>query len=163
MSDQHIMLAKKVYDTPDEWIVTGSGMPAELWPVIGSAYVAPLLQLCSVHGIALVPSVRSCYRPMEYELSRGRNGRSLHCFPQGSLGACDIRRADGGKIEEVIDVVIDRCPFRRIALYPAQGFIHVDYGGDQLRDSSRRSLWLCDGPLSRWRFMSFLAGPVYGW
>lgn len=153
----------EAYGDRSEWSVIEGGPPDALWPVIVAAYVDPLRELWRKTGIAMVPSARSCYRPADYEISRGRAGNSLHTFPPGSLGACDIRRLDGGQIEEVIDTVIEGTPFRRIALYPGQGFIHVDYGGDRLRSGSRRSLWLCRGPLQRWEYMSPLPGIVNGW
>jgi len=160
--EHELQKALAIYEDRGQWTTSDQELPGDLWQLIKWRYVEPLRQLAIVQKVVLVPSARSCYRPKDYEREHGRSGNSLHCFPPGSFGACDIRRLDGGHIREVIDTVIERTPFRRIALYPGHGFIHVDYGDGEKRPGTRRSLWLCEGPLQPWVFMSHLAGPVVG-
>lgn len=129
--------------------------------MIRDAYIIPLQTLWYTHGVGLVPSDRSCYRSVEYELSRGRSGRSLHTFPPDTKGACDLRLHNFARIEHVIDTVIEELPFRRIVYYPNNNFLHVDYGEKGRRSGDRRSLWVCAGPLQPWIRQSWLAGPLF--
>lgn len=148
------------YTDPTAWSITGSLPPPEVWPVIRDAYIIPLQTFWYSSGIALVPSAHSVYRPIQYEHSRGRSGRSLHTFPAGTLGAADITTLDGTPVIHVIDRVIEELPFRRICLYRSNNFIHVDYGDHGARSGDRRSLWECAEPRAPWQFRSWLAGPV---
>jgi len=125
-------------------------MPPAIWSRVQRFYVEPLRAFGLLSGVWLVPSGRSCYRPVEYERTRGRSGRSQHTFPPGSRGACDLVRADGGSMAEVLPAIRASLPFPSVAWYPANGFVHVDY----LRRKNRpgRSLYLCASPVSVWRF-----------
>jgi hypothetical protein len=154
------MFEPEAYNNPALWTITGELPPPHVWPVILNNYIRPLTSLFYSEDIALVPSMGSCYRSPEYELLKGRSGRSLHCFPTGTRGACDITTFDKSPIIHIIDVVIDQLPFRRICVYPNNNFIHVDYGEGAGRSGDRRSLWKCDGPTRQWQLQSYLAEPV---
>lgn len=144
------------YTDPSSWIITQEQLPQDLWPVIRDSYIIPLQTLWHTHGIGLVPSARSVYRPKEYELSRGRLGGSLHTFPPGTRGAADLTTHDGGEVIYHLDSVIEVLPFRRICYYGLKNFIHVDYGDQGRRSGDRRSLWYCSGPGAPWQFQSWL-------
>lgn len=148
------------YTTPQDWCITGDLPPSELWPIIRDRYIIPLQRHWYTHGIGLVPSLNSVYRPVSYEISKGRPGTSLHCFPAGTFGAADLTMHDGSKVKHVIDSVVEHLPFRRICYYEAQNFIHVDYGENGRRSGDRRSLWLCSKPGGSWTRMSWLPEPV---
>ena len=138
------------YTDPTAWTITRELPPPDLWPVIRDAYILPLQTLWYLEGIALIPSLHSCYRPKWYERSKGRSGNSLHCFPAGTLGACDITLADGAPVIHVLDRVIEELPFRRICVYRGHNFLHVDYGEQGRRSGDRRSLWECATITGQW-------------
>lgn len=128
--------------------------------MIRDAYIIPLQTHWYLRGIALVPSAHSVYRPIPYEHSRGRSGNSLHTFPPGTRGAADLTMRDGSHVMHVIDQIVEELPFRRICLYKAHNFVHVDYGEKGRRSGERRSLWEAVGPGSVWVRRSWLPGPV---
>lgn len=147
----------QAYTTPHDWTITGDQPPAHLWPVIRDAYIVPLQSNWYMSGIGWVPSMRSVYRPVEYEISKGRSGRSLHCFPAGTQGAADLTTHDGSSVMDHVDNLVEELPFRRLCVYRANNFVHVDYGDIGRRSGDRRSLWVCDGPNLPWVRMSWLA------
>lgn len=147
----------EAYTTPTDWTITRELPPPHIWPAIRDGYILPLQTLWYLEGIALVPSLHSCYRPPSYERSKGRSGNSLHCFPAGSMGACDITLSDGRPVIEVVDRVIEELPFRRIVVYHGHNFLHVDYGEPGRRSGERRSLWACSAINGSWVRQSWLA------
>lgn len=148
------------YSDPTHWDITRQNPPPDLWPIILHHYIRPLTTLHHAHRLTLVPSLFSVYRPPVYEISRGRSGTSLHCFPAGTLGAADLTTADGSPILHHLDVIIDHTPFRRFAVYSGHNFIHVDYGEPGRRSGDRRSLWLAQSLKSKWIRQSWLAEPL---
>lgn len=148
------------YSDPAAWTITDDRIPPHIWDTIRDHYITPCTRLFYHHRIALVPSARSCYRPESYERSRGRSGNSLHTFPPGTLGACDLTTASGSPIIHHLDTIVDHGPWRRICIYTAQNFAHVDYGDQGRRPGDRRSLWACTGPNEPWRLMSYLPEPL---
>jgi hypothetical protein len=139
------------YTDPKAWVITGELPPPDVWPRIERYHVRPLTTLWHAHGIALVPSGGSCYRPVEWEKAKGRSGGSLHTFPPGSRGACDLVLADGADIIGVMDHIIDSLPYRRLCYYPGHNFVHADYGDQDGQAAATRSMWIADGPGARWR------------
>jgi hypothetical protein len=134
---------------PRAWSIDGPP-PQAVWERIQRHYIEPLRAFGQRTGVYLVPSARSCYRSRSYELARGRSGTSWHTFPPASRGACDLVRADGGPMSDVMPAVRGFLPFPSIAWYPANGFIHVDYHVRRKRPG--RSLYLCKSPVSEWVF-----------
>lgn len=139
---------ERIAADPSAWSIDGTQPPPRVWKMIQEHYIAPLLAFGKAHGVYLVPSMRSCYRSPEYERKKGRAGSSYHCFPPGTRGACDLVRADGGSMADALDLFKASLPFPRIAWYPANGFIHVDYGERSGRKG--RNLYLCKSPSSLW-------------
>lgn len=79
-------------------------------------------------GAAITISHKSGFRPKSYELSRGRSGRSQHCFI--GEGAVDLTcRKDS--FNELYELLKDS-GYTRICLYPNNMFIHCDLVGDEL-------------------------------
>lgn len=146
----------KQYEDPREWSITREMPPVEVWARILQYHITPVVSLFHAEGIALLPSRGSCYRPKEWELSKGRSGISLHTFPGVSRGACDLVRADGQAVESVLDLLVFNGPWRRITLYPSDRFIHVDYGDQDGQLCKRRQLFECAGGRAAWRFRSWL-------
>jgi hypothetical protein len=135
------------------WCIYGA-MPAAIWDRVQRFYIEPLRAFGKAHGVWLVPSARSCYRSPEHELKRGRSGTSMHCFPPGTRGACDLVTVDGTAISGHLPTIKAFAPFNRIAWYPANGFIHVDYGERSVRKG--RTYYMCASPVSAWRFIATL-------
>lgn len=154
------MKEPEAYTDPSQWSRTEDPIPPDVWAIIRDHYITPCSRLFYHHRVALVPSDRSCYRTVAYELSRGRRGSSLHTFPPGTLGACDLTTASGLEIIHHLDTIVDHGPWRRIAVYTNNNFIHVDYGDQGARSGDRRSLWACARPREPWRLMSYLPDPL---
>lgn len=155
------------YNDPRAWCIDGQLPPPEIWAVIATFYVRPLEGLALRHRIAVVPSGGSCYRPVSWELAKGRSGNSLHTFRAGTWGACDLVRADGGDVAHLLDVIALEGPWRRVCWYPGvrdqrwpggyrARFIHVDFGDHDGQLSKRRELYECRGPHQPWIFRSHL-------
>jgi hypothetical protein len=155
-STLYVWNMETVYNNSAQWCITSAPPPPRVWDIIRGAYVEPLRYLRDVHGVELVPSGRSCYRPKGWELAKGRKGTSLHTFPAGSRGACDLIMRGGGKItERALHVLKLHAPFARICHYPNNGFVHVDYGGRGTRPG--RSFYVCASPAGAWRFVCDLS------
>lgn len=146
----------EIWSRPEGWSVTGEKPEPWIWGTIRAYYVRPLRDLMKRTGVILVPSVGSVWRSEVYEHSKGRSGQSLHTFPVGSAGAADLRALDYRGILHVVDLLVEHCPFRRIAVYPRQNFVHVDYGRDVSAWDGSRQLFQCEGPERPWILMSNL-------
>lgn len=148
----------KEWCDPRAWNITGEPCPPHVWDIIQANYIPELRRLLTVHGVALVPSGRSCYRSPAWERAKGRNGRSFHCFPVGSLGACDLVRAGGLPIDQAaLHALRSWSAFSRICHYPNNGFVHVDYGGPGARKRPGRTLFTCKAPAASWVFVADMA------
>ena len=142
----------KQWADPSAWCILGTDPPRYVWGIIRANYVEPLRRLRELHGITLVPSGRSCYRPPSWEVAKGRPKNGLHTFPPGSLGACDLVMDGGGRITaEAVHALRLSAPFARICHYPSRGFVHVDYGGPGVTRLGR-SYFEAD-PSGAWRFV----------
>lgn len=147
------------YADPVAWSITGEPLPLHVWDIVRANYIAPLRELLRVHGVALVPSIApgavsgSCYRPPAYEKRKGRSGSSLHCFPGGSLGACDLVMMGGGVITPAaLAALRTSSPFMRVCYYPRNGFAHVDYGGPGVTRVGR-GFYNCVSPAAAWQYV----------
>jgi len=74
-------------------------------------------------GSPIYISMRSGYRPIDYELSRGRSGNSEHCFR--GKGAVDLS-CDPDKLIELLKLLIES-EYTRVCYYPEDQFIHCDF------------------------------------
>lgn len=160
------MTDPKEWNDPRAWHIQGADLPAYVWDIVSACYIPALRMVRDACGLVLVPSRPrgsaggSCYRPQEYERTRGRSGSSLHCFPGGSLGACDLVRA-GQLPLTLTDVDKLRAkarpvPFARMCWYPANGFVHVDYMGPGVTRRGR-GFYTASGPAAPWVYVGPLA------
>ena len=148
----------KEWSDPRAWNITGEPCPPHVWDIIQANYIPALRKLLELHGVALVPSGRSCYRPVTWERAKGRNGRSFHCFPVGSLGACDLVMAGGLPLNAAaVHALRMSSPFTRVCHYPNNGFAHVDFGGPGARKRAGRSFYTCKAPTAPWVFVGDMA------
>jgi len=79
-------------------------------------------------GDKVIISQHSGWRPELYELSKGRSGRSEHCF-KGD-GAVDVTCAPR-LLPKLLKLLIES-KYTRICYYPAKGFIHCDLKFDPI-------------------------------
>lgn len=141
------------YNDPHAWVITGERPPEHVWPRILKYHLTPALTLFHATGVALLPSMGSCYRSPVYERSKGRSGSSLHTFPHGSRGACDYTLPGGMDVMHHMDHVIQSMPHRRLCYYPGHGFVHADYGDQHGQAAKERTMWIADGPGAKWRLL----------
>lgn len=144
------------YNDPHAWAIDQKRPPQAVWDRILKYHVTPVVNLFHATGVALVPSMGSCYRPVEYERAQGRSGSSLHTFPAHSKGACDLVLSGQLDVIRHMDLVIESLPYRRLCYYPGHGFVHGDYGDQDGTPAARRSMWIADGPGSTWRRLYWL-------
>lgn len=139
------------------WSVVPEPIPALIAPLVIRHHMQPVIRLSEDHGVQLECSRGSCYRPVKWEKAHRRSGGSLHTFPPGSRGACDLVTTDGPSIIHYIDLLVEYGPWRRICYYPGHAFVHVDYGDHGGELAERRQLFSATGPGQAWRLQSYLA------
>ena len=114
--------------------IAGKGLPSKVENIVYVAHIAPLLlaeqyiknKYCKDIGISI--SLRSSYRSLEWERSKGRSGYSEHTY--NFLGASDITCKDFEKNKEILlEALIAVTRYTRLAVY--NGFIHGDYKNAQ--------------------------------
>ena len=82
--------------------------------------------------------VTSGYRPVEWEHSKGRSGESQHTFQDD--GAVDVSLfRNTGKWTEFFFAI--RPLYSRIAWYPIQNFMHLDFHANSGLFISRHGTW----------------------
>lgn len=95
-------------------------------------------------GVPVIISQHSGYRTEEWEHSKGRSGNSEHTFK--GKGAVDVRC--NKKFDELLELLI-QSDYRRVAYYPAQGFIHCDH-----KEVDRKQYFEADES-GKWNFKRF--------
>lgn len=75
-------------------------------------------------GMPLHISKHSGYRPLAWEILKGRNGLSQHCFE--GLGAVDLTCDDMPTLVALLKI----SPYKRVVHYVNDGFVHCDFKGD---------------------------------
>jgi hypothetical protein len=146
----------------NQYCIVDMEIPDHIYRTIYYAYIHPLHQLSENFGVNFSPSARSCYRPYAYEIRRGRSGGSLHTFPTGTLGACDLITSKGRITETDLDILKLHSPFKRICHYPKNGFVHVDYGMPGM-PVHRREFYTCNSPSGKWAFVGDLCDNREKW
>lgn len=156
------MTEPKEWTEPKAWHIQGGVPPGYVWDIVTACYVPVLQMVRDACGLVLVPSRPcgaaggSCYRPPEYEKIGGRSGSSLHCFPGGSLGACDLVRAGQLPLTLAdVDKLRELVPFARLCWYPNNGFVHVDYMGPGVTRRGR-GFYTASGPARPWVYVGAL-------
>lgn len=121
--------------TISDFCISPEPIPVHIADAIYLHHLIPLNNVNKKVGAWV--SLKSCYRPISYELSKKRTGESLHTFKDGK-GACDIA-ADN--LDELLKVLIRETKYMRFAVYPT--FIHCDYASNerQLFTSDSNSNW----------------------
>lgn len=100
-------------------------------------------------GEAIFASENSGWRPLQWELARGRSGGSQHTFKfkgavDWTIGGVEKTETDGD-FQKLFELICEMTPYTRIAVYPQDEgcFIHCDYAAEkrQLFLSDSRSNW----------------------
>lgn len=113
-------------------------IPQDIADKLLKYHIVPMNKVREKLGKPVWPSQDSGWRPLEWELSRGRSGKSQHTF-QGK-GAIDWTAEDLG---ELFELILRYTDYKRIAVYPDAHFIHCDMNSNdrQLFLSTNNSVW----------------------
>lgn len=125
-----------------ELCITNNDLPLDIADKLLKYHITPMVAVRKALNAPITASLKSGYRPVEYEKSKGRSGNSQHTF-QGK-GAIDWTAADLDKLEKLI---IKHTDYTRIARY--NSFIHCDY--KPTADGKRQ--YFTSGADSRWVFV----------
>ena len=141
----------KLFYKLEEFIITESKeIPVDVADKLYIYHIIPMNNVRLELDEPVTASAKSGYRPEEYELSKGRSGKSQHTFKydwkRGS-GAVDWTCKDFEKNRDrFLNLIIKHTKYTRICVYDT--FIHCDYK-DTIND--RRELFRYDG--EKWQFI----------
>ena len=108
-----------------EFNISGKPIPEDVADKILEHHLRPLEKVNKAEPLLNAkPSLKSCYRPRWWELDRGRNGDSQHCFY--GKGANDITCDNFSENKDILlKTLIEETKYTRFAVY--RTFIHADY------------------------------------
>lgn len=132
----------KWYFTIQEFCITDDPVPQDVADKIIKYHMLPINLVREEFGMPVIVSLRSGYRPIYYESSKGRSGNSQHNFK--GLGATDYSHS--GCWDEFIRLIIKLTDYTRVCWYPNNNFVHCDYNSDE------RQLFLADSPTDAWQY-----------
>lgn len=141
---------KNYFNFTDFLIDRNYDVPLDIAKAIIQYHAEPINKVSNKIGIPIFVSKNSCYRPKEYELSKGRSGNSQHTFQEKhkfGVGAADYTARD---LNILLDGLIKHTHYTRICLYTKKNFIHCDYKNN----NSQRQYFEDSG--SGWVFKSFI-------
>lgn len=116
----------RLYFTISECCITDDPVPQDVADKLLRYHIVPMSRVREAYGAPIYASAKSVYRPVSYEKSKGRSGRSQHCFR--GKGAGDWSAQDMKKLLEMIAIGTD---YTRIAYYPGRRFFHCDYAAKE--------------------------------
>lgn len=142
-------MSKEINFTISEFIITGDEVPIKVADKLLKFHITPMLEVREELGIPLYPSQRSGYRPISWEIKKGRSGNSQHTFM--GKGAVDWTCNNfSSNREKLLISIIKNTSYNRITLYPT--FIHCDYKDT---NSGKREYYT-SGMDSKWKFIKTL-------
>ena len=107
-----------------DFCITQKPVPIAVMDKIYEFHFIPLLEVKRHTSLSVRPSAKSCYRPLRYEISKGRSGNSQHTFK--GKGACDVTCDDFYiNKDELLSALVKHTNYTRFAVY--NNFIHCDY------------------------------------
>ena len=106
----------------NEFYLPGTEVPREVLKKLNK-HIEILFNIQKKIGESIYVSKHSGYRPVEYELAKGRSGNSEHCF-KGD-GAVDITCAK--EAMPLLRKHLASSPYTRLCFYPENNFIHCDF------------------------------------
>jgi len=129
-----------------EFVIKGAIIPSDVADKILKFHILPMQRVRDELAIPISASQRSGYRPVSWELSRGRSGNSQHTFK--GMGAVDWTCSNFAQKKGLfLELIIQYTSYTRIAVY--DGFIHCDY---KPTSDGKRQLFE-SGSDSRWKFI----------
>ena len=137
---QHVAKPVKINFTTQEMCITKDPISQDVSTKLWHYHILPMQKVRDIYGKPIFASMKSGYRPYEYELSQGRSGRSEHVF-MGN-GAVDWRCAD---MPILIDLIKKHIPYTRMADYGT--FVHCDYKATK---TGKREFYTVEG--GKWKF-----------
>lgn len=133
-----------------EFCITGEYPPVEVAESIIENHINVLNPLREELGAAIIISQKAGYRPKQYELSKGRSGKSQHTFEdrEGNVtkGAADLTSPE---LESLGVLLREKSSYSRICYYPNNGFYHCDH---KPTPNGVRQYFECDSPSGSWVF-----------
>lgn len=130
-----------------EFCITGEDVPLSVADKILEFHITPILPFRLREKVPVWASQKAGYRPPFYEKSKGRSGKSQHCFLKSSKGAVDWTTKPTHLLK-LLEFLKDETSYTRICYYPNNGFVHCDYKHPE----RGRRYFECDSPTSQWQF-----------
>jgi hypothetical protein len=117
---------------------TPEGIPLSVADKIIRYHMTPLQIVRSELGVPI--HVTSGFRPIEWEVKRGRSGNSQHTFQvKGAVDVSLFRNTH--RWQDFADLIKQH--YMRIAWYPIQNFMHLDHDATQRQFFIvRNSTWM---------------------
>lgn len=120
---------KEYFKLSDFVIDPATDVPVRIMNAIYEFHFKPMNEVRRYVGAPVFISHNSCWRPEQWEWSKGRSGDSAHTFkvtdrPGNEKGACDSYSQD---MKGLFEGLIKKTKYTRITYYPDSGFIHKDY------------------------------------
>lgn len=120
-----------------DFCITDEAIPQDIADKILTNFIMPINNFTQALGINVFVSKKSGWRPIPYEFSKNRSGRSEHTFSKDrgatGLGAADIITEHRSDMSLLGFWLLSQSPFRRITYYRNKGFYHVDYASKDNR------------------------------
>ena len=117
-------------DKIESYDIAYGGFPKDVEKKVRICHMMPLMivdDLLRMKNIQIEISLRSSYRSLSWEKSKGRSGNSEHSFK--GLGAVDLTCNDFAKNKDtLLDALKNNTDYTRLAVY--NSFIHCDYKND---------------------------------
>jgi len=138
-----ILNPMKHYFNTSELCIMPTAIPQEVADKLWKYHLLPMNRVRAQLGFPITASQQSGYRPVAWELSQGRNGKSQHCFH--GLGAVDWTTPGRTDLLDALQsLILERTDYSRITRYAT--FIHCDYrplpnGSRRLYASGKDSKW----------------------
>lgn len=139
------VVSAKIHFTLSEYCITSGPIPQNIADKILKYHIIPMSVIREILGFRIIVSKRSGYRPEKYEKSRGRNGKSQHCFIE--KGAGDYTADTKEELLLLLEEMKKSHTYTRIAYYPNDLFIHGDY-----QIFGQYQYFECESPTSKWEY-----------
>ena len=135
--------------------ISGNDIPEKIADKILEFHLNPMNKVQDCVPYTVKPSVKSGFRPFDWEKSHGRSGTSQHCFGQqedltvkeSEKGATDWTCDDfKDNSEDLLDKMVEYTNYTRFCLY--NSFIHADH---KPTSSGQRQLFKISN--GKWQFI----------
>jgi hypothetical protein len=127
----------------EELVITGNSVPLDVATKLMNYHIIPVSRVREALGLPMTASLKSGYRPHEWEISHGRDGNSQHTFT--GKGAIDWTCKYFVKNKQtLLALILEHTDYTRMAVY--NSFIHCDYkptstGNREIYTSTPDSKW----------------------